>query len=191
MHSDSLSYYSYFLAPFSCVSPQVAAAQRPQAAIRIAESLLIDTFELHTLRETRRADTFTVRSASQLESTAEALIEKLQCLRSEATIAEIMYKCSLLHTSTPVGASQDCRLEHDRVIASALACISRQLASLEDAVACFLRNSRPGAGHHSSYHSGQSAAWVHRFAPDVFEPGNTARSVASLQSKPHLSFADR
>jgi len=147
----------FFALSFSFLSPLVATAQHPHAALRAAESLLSDTCELHSLLEARRADAYTIRSASRLESTVEELIEKLQCSHSEAAIAMLMDDCILWYKRTSVGIRRDCRLEDDRGIASVMACAGRQLSSLEDAIACFLRDSRHDTGHHYGHNTGHAA----------------------------------
>ncbi len=149
---------SFVVLALVIASPLVATAQRPHAAVRAAEALLEDSCELHSLLESHHADVYTIRSASRLESTVEQLIEKLSCPHSEAAIGMLMDECTLWYNRTLVAVRRDCRLDEDRAIASVLACAGRQLASLEDSIACFLRDSRRDAGHHSG-HSGRNPRW--------------------------------
>ena len=139
---------------FLFLSPTTSVAQRPHAALRIAEDLLSDTCELHRLLESRRADASTFRSACRLESTVEALIEKLQCAHDEVALAELMDECALWYSRTSVGIRRDCRLDEDRAIASVMACAGRNLNLLEDAITCLIRDSRRRPSVHPDHRHG-------------------------------------
>ena len=141
---------------FLVLSPSTSVAQRPHAALRIAEELLSDTCELHRLLESRRADASTFRAACRLESTVEALIEKLQCPHDEFALAEVMDECALWYSRTSVGIHRDCRLDVDREIASVMACAGRNLRLLEDAIACLIRDNRRRPVVHPDHRHGNA-----------------------------------
>ena len=161
---------------FFCLT-QSTWAQRPDEAIRNAQSLLSDTCKLHQLLESAGAEPFTLRSACRLESSAEELVEKLSCPSSIAEASVLVDDCILWYKRTSVGVRRQSCLASDRAIATSLACTGRQLTLVETSVSCLLRHGThnspnpqpswnlPQAGRAPSPYYGQAlpgrpGAWV-------------------------------
>jgi hypothetical protein len=120
------------------LSQPFARAQRPDEAIRLARALLSDACKLHRQLESAGADPFTLRSACRLESTTEELLEKLGCPSHIGDAGMLVDDCILWYNRTLVGVRRESCLASDRAIAATLSCAGRQLALLEDSVACLL-----------------------------------------------------
>ncbi len=126
-----------------------AFAQAPYELIRRAKALNGDACKLHSLLETVGADAHTFRSVCRLESASQELLAKLDWRHSPFEIACIVDECKLWFTRSSVGIQKDCRLHDNRLIAATLANAGRQLAILDDWVACYVRDAGR-TGHHGS-----------------------------------------
>lgn len=142
-----------------------ARAQRgADESIRYARAILADACELHSLLEVAGADGFTIRSASRLESSVEELLEALSCPSSIGQVGDMVDDCILWYGRTSVGVQRDCHLVEDRAVTSILSCAGRQLALLEQAVACLLGH----GGHGVAFPPVTRPTW--NAPPSAFAP---------------------
>ncbi len=146
---------AFLVVAFGSVRPCVAAGVAE--SVRLARALQEDACKLHQLLEVAGADPFAMRSVCRLESAAGEMVEKLSCGSHLAEAGELLDECILWYGRTSVAVRRDCRLADDRAIAATVSCAGRQLALLEESIACLLRH---GGGHVAPINPFQQPTWI-------------------------------
>lgn len=111
-----------------CAAPGVARAIDP---VGEASVLLGKVCSLRTAIESYGHERFAIRSAAQLETSVQVLLEKLACPHDFEPITCAVRDVQLFAERTLVAVESSCHLREDRIVMLELDCVLRQFTRLQ------------------------------------------------------------